>query len=116
MIRHADQVIDRLPRPASLADDRKAYAVTMVDEGMRPRFRPGRRLAVSPRWPVAIGDDVLVRLTGGSPAAAGETALVKELVGRTNEAVELRQHNPPLDFSVPMAQVRSIERVCGELF
>ncbi len=57
-----DIVVDRLPRPATLAADRNAYALDMVGEFMWPRFRRGRRLAVSPFEQVGIGDDVLVRL------------------------------------------------------
>src|SRR5438046_8048314 len=65
---HSNQILDRLPRPAALASDPLAFAITMVATSMWPRFRPGRRIAVSPRSPVAIGDDVLVSLSG-----SGET-------------------------------------------
>ena len=47
---------------SSLAGDSQAYAVAVVGESMWPRFRPGRKLLVSPAAPVAIGDDVLLRL------------------------------------------------------
>ena len=47
---------------SSLANDHGAYAVTIVGDSMWPRFRPGRRVAVSPKAPIAIGDDVLVKL------------------------------------------------------
>ena len=49
---------------------------------MWPRFRPGRRVVVSPGSPVAIRDDVLVRLSGeGQPNSSFRT-MVKELVRR----------------------------------
>jgi hypothetical protein len=113
------ELIDRLPRPASLAGDPQSYAVTIVGKAMWPRFRPGRRIAVSPRSAVAIGDDVLVRLKS-PPAhreeASADFALVAELVRRTNESVELRQFNPDRTFQVDAAAIDSIYKIAGELF
>ena len=103
------EVLDHLPRPESLASDRDAYALTIVGDSMWPRFRPGRRIAVSPRSPVAIGDDVVVRVGKGR-------ALVKELVKRTGAWLELRQFNPDLTFRMDAADVEAIHTVAGELF
>ncbi len=80
---------------------------------MWPRFRPGSRIAVSPRAPVAIGDDVLVRLK--SAAAGAERVLIKQLVKRSGTSVELRQFNPALTFAVDAADVAAILKVPGEL-
>lgn len=107
------ELVDRLPRPPSLAADREAYAITIVGDSMWPRFRPGRRVAVSPRSPVAIGDDVVVRLKSEDD---GELALLKELVKCTGAQVELRQFNPDKVFTVDAADVQSIHKVAGELF
>jgi SOS-response transcriptional repressor LexA len=103
----------QFPRPVSLAGDDDAYAVTIVGDSMWPRFRPGRSVAVSPRSPVAIGDDVLVRLhpDGGE----GSPALLKELVRRTATFLELRQFNPERNFRVEAADVEAIEKVAGEV-
>ncbi len=100
--------LERIPRPQSLTGDREAYAITVVGDSMWPRFRPGRRVAVSPHSPVAIGDDVLVRL-------AGDLALLKELVRRTSSGIELRQFNPDKVFGVDAAEVLAIEKVAGEI-
>lgn len=105
--------VDRLARPASLASDREAYAVTVVGDSMWPRFRPGRHLAVAPHAPVAIGDDVLVRLKAtGEPR---DLVLLKELVRRTAAFLELRQFNPQTSFRVDTAEVEAIEKVVGEV-
>jgi phage repressor protein C with HTH and peptisase S24 domain len=106
--------LDRLPRPASLAGDRDAYAVTVVGDSMWPRFRPGRRVAVSPRSPVAIGDDVLVKLRAKT-RGPGEPALLKELVRQTARFVELRQFNPAASFRVDAAEVEAMHKVAGEI-
>jgi hypothetical protein len=114
-IRPGDE-LDLLPRPAGLASDREAFAITVVGDSMWPRFRPGRRVAVSPRSPVAIGDDVIVRLRSTSRALEeGERALLKELVKRTGESVELRQFNPDKVFTVSESDVEAIQKVAGEL-
>jgi SOS-response transcriptional repressor LexA len=112
------ELVDRMPRPASIANDPGAYAVTIVGDSMWPRFRPGRRVAISPKAPVAIGDDVLVKLgEGKSRTNAGRNCavLIKELVRRSGSGVELRQFNPDTTFHVEAAQIAAIEKVLGEL-
>jgi SOS-response transcriptional repressor LexA len=110
----AGQILDQLPRPTALAGDPDSYAVTIVGDSMWPRFRPGRRVAVSPRSPVAVGDDVLVILRTDSDV--GKLGLIKELVRRTTGFVELRQFNPDANAQVPDDQIESIHKVVGELF
>jgi len=105
--------LDRLPRPQSLAGDADAYAITMVGDSMWPRFRPGRRVAVSPHAPVAIGDDVLVRLRGG--VGPGQLVLLKELVRRSAGFLELRQFNPGTTFRVDANEIEAIQKVAGEV-
>lgn len=104
------KVVDRLPRPASLAAERDAYALTIVGDSMWPRFRRGRRIAVSPDARVGAGDDVLVLL------ANGKGTLIGEFERKTASAVGLRQFNPPVAFEVPASRVQAIHKVLGELF
>jgi SOS-response transcriptional repressor LexA len=108
------EIVDRLPRPPTLANDPNAYAITIVGDSMWPRFRPGRRVAISPKASVAIGDDVVVKLKSG--AAKGRVRVtVKELVRRSSTGVELRQFNPDSVFHVPEEEIAAIEKVIGEL-
>jgi len=106
--------VGRVPRPASLAAGDEVYAITVVGDSMWPRFRPGRRVAISPRAPVAVGDDVLVILKKNSPGG-GNLALLKELVRRTSTHLELRQFNPDATLNVSAADVEAIHKVAGEL-
>lgn len=106
------QLVEQLARPPSLANDRTAYALTIVGHSMWPRFRPGRRIAISPRSSVAPGDDVVVRLQSPGPSVA---VLIKELVKRSTAAIELRQFNPDLHFRVDAAEVEAVHKVVGEL-
>lgn len=100
-------VIGKVDRPAALAADRTAYAVTMAGESMWPRFRAGRRLLVSPAARIEVGDDVLVDLIGGQ-------ALIGELANRSSSKIELRQFNPDVTFPVDTAEVQAIHKVVGE--
>ena len=111
------ELADRVVRPISLANDPSAYAVTIVEDSMWPRFRLGRRVAVSPALPVAVGDDVLVKLKPSldRETASGEPVLLKELVKRTDGGLTLRQFNPDVTFEVPLTQINAIEKVLGEL-
>lgn len=108
------EIVERLPRPPSLAADAGAYAITILGDSMWPRFRPGRRVAVAPKAPVAIGDDVLVKLKGGVDGSSIRI-MVKELVRNSGADVELRQFKPEIAFHVPGDQVVGLEKVVGEL-
>jgi len=112
-------LVERLSRPASLAGDAQAYAITVVGEAMWPRFKPGRRIAIAARASVAIGDDVLVRLKPQGESreiGSAEPALVANLAGRTNEYLKLAQFNPNSTFQIDAAEVESIQKIAGELF
>jgi phage repressor protein C with HTH and peptisase S24 domain len=108
------QLVDRVARPASLANDLSAYAITIVGNSMWPRFRPGRRVVVSANAPIAIGDDVVVRLKSEAGSATVHV-LIKELVRRGTTGVDLRQFNPDVTFSIAASDIGSIEKVMGEL-
>jgi phage repressor protein C with HTH and peptisase S24 domain len=89
------EVIDHLERPAAIAGDRDAYALTMIGDSMAPRFEPGERILVSPRAPVGIGDYVVVQLRGreGDDEKV-KLVLVKRLVRRSPTFVELASSTP----------------------
>lgn len=108
-------IIDQLPRPASLAAERDAYAVTVVGDSMWPRFRHGRRIAVAPGASVAIGDDVLIQLAEPD-ADEWAPVLIKELVRRSASLIELRQFNPPEVFTLAAEEFVALHKVAGELF
>lgn len=100
-------VVGKVDRPAALAADPAAYAVTMAGESMWPRFRAGRRLLVSPAASVAVGDDVLVLLDMNQ-------VLIGELARRTRSRLVLRQFNPDATFAVELVDVVAIHKVVGE--
>jgi SOS-response transcriptional repressor LexA len=109
-----DRIVDRLSRPASLTADAQAFAVTIIGDSMWPRYRPGRRIAVSPAAPVGIGDDVLVLFQVDGDGR--QQALIKELVRRSATLLELRQFTPETIFEVDARPVVSLFKIVGELF
>jgi phage repressor protein C with HTH and peptisase S24 domain len=117
---HLSEVLDYLARPAILESDPGAYAVTIVGESMAPRFEPGERAFVSPRASVGIGDDVIVQLRAapnGDPDHDQRVTmvLIKRLVKRGPDFLELKQFNPSMTFRLPLGRVAAIHRVVGRL-
>jgi SOS-response transcriptional repressor LexA len=109
------QIIDRLPRPVSLAGDPDAFALTIVGDSMWPRFRPGSRVAVSPRSPVSIGDDVLVKLCAEEAEAEVQRALILRLINRSAKIYEFRQFNPDRTIEIDPDRVAAVQKIVGEL-
>lgn len=106
------EVLDYLRRPASLADDRDSYALTIVGSSMTPRFKPGERVGVSPRARVEIGDDVIVQLRGENTNRV-RRVLIKELVRRSASHIILKQHNPSRELQVERSEIVAIHKVKG---
>jgi hypothetical protein len=113
---HLGEVLEYLARPQSLANDKDAYALTILSDSMSPRFEPGERVGVSPRSPVSINDDVIVQLRGKNCDDDGiKMVLIKRLVRRSASHVELRQFNPDVTFKVASRQVVAMHKVLGRL-
>ncbi len=72
-----------LPSP----NDEHAYALEISGDSMRPAYRDGDVIVVSPGTPIRRGDRVVVRTTGGE-------MMVKELKRRTTKTLELQSLNP----------------------
>jgi len=109
---HLNEVLEWLARPVKLAGDKDAYVLTIVGDSMSPRFKPGERVAVSPRASVSIGDDVIVQLRNGTEDRVC-MVLIKELVRRGGDYIELKQHNPAVTFRIPWARVAAMHKVGG---
>jgi phage repressor protein C with HTH and peptisase S24 domain len=69
------------------ANDEYAYALEISGDSMKPAYRDGDIIVVSPGTPIRRGDRVVVKTTGGE-------VMVKELKRRTTKALELQSLNP----------------------
>lgn len=114
------EVVDFVRRPPTLEGRNDVYAIYFTGFSMVPRFEPGEIAYVDARRPPSIGDYVVVQLTkqrGDDEDPRIISALVKRLVRRTADRVDLEQFNPPKTFSVPAARAGRIHRIftLGEL-
>ena len=109
---NAADIVGSLPRPASLATDRDAYAFTVTGDVMWPRFRQGRRVAVSPNAKVAEGDDVAATIRK-DPGTGMALVVLGELVDPGT--VLLRQFNPDIVYRLNPRRIIAMHKVVGEL-
>ena len=94
---------DDIPFPQ--VNDPHAYALEISGDSMKPAYRDGDVIVVSPRANVRRGDRVVVKTTDGE-------VMVKELRRKSAKSVELRSLNAEhRDRSLPMSDVLWIARI-----
>jgi phage repressor protein C with HTH and peptisase S24 domain len=76
---------DEVALPA--AGDEHAYALEISGDALRPAYRDGDIIVVSPGTPIRRGDRVVVKMADGE-------VMVKELKRRTAKMLELASLNP----------------------
>jgi phage repressor protein C with HTH and peptisase S24 domain len=76
---------DEAPLPA--IDDEHVYALEISGDSMKPAYRDGDIIVVSPGTPIRRGDRVVVKTGDGE-------VMVKELRRRTAKTLELQALNP----------------------
>ena len=87
------------------ADDEHAYALEISGEQMRPAYRDGDIILVSPGTPIRRGDRVVVKTRAGE-------VMVKELKRRTAKTLELQSLNPThVDRTLAAGDVEWIARI-----
>ena len=68
-------------------EDRHAFALEIAGEALRPAFRDGTFIIVSPAAAIRRGDRVVVKIRSGE-------VIAKELARKTSKGIELRSLNP----------------------
>ena len=68
-------------------EDRHAFALEISGDVLRPAFRDGTFIIVSPAAAIRRGDRVVVKIRSGE-------VIAKELTRKTSKAIELRSLNP----------------------
>ncbi|MFN3655772.1 MAG: helix-turn-helix transcriptional regulator [Pseudolabrys sp.] len=85
--------------------DEHAYALEISGDSMKPAYRDGDTIIVSPGSPVRRGDRVVVKTKNGE-------VMVKELRRKTAKTVELKSLNAEhRDRTLPLADVVWIARI-----
>lgn len=94
---------DELGLPA--VNDEHAYALEISGDAMKPAYRDGDVIVVSPGTAIRRGDRVVVKTAGGE-------VLVKELKRRTAKTLELASLNPVhVDRTLASGDVEWIARI-----
>ena len=87
------------------ASDEHAYALEISGDSMKPAYRDGDIIVVSPGTPIRRGDRVVVKTSGGE-------VMVKELKRRTAKTLELQSLNPAhADRTLDADEVAWIARI-----
>jgi phage repressor protein C with HTH and peptisase S24 domain len=86
-------------------NDEHAYALEISGDSMKPAYRDGDIIVVSPAAPIRRGDRVVVKTRDGE-------VMVKELRKKTAKSVELKSLNSShRDRTLPMSEVLWIARI-----
>ncbi len=86
-------------------NDEHAYALEISGDQMKPAFRDGDVIVVSPGTPIRRGDRVVVKTRGGE-------VMVREMKRRTAKTLELQSLNPAhVDRTLSAADVEWIARI-----
>jgi phage repressor protein C with HTH and peptisase S24 domain len=86
-------------------NDDHAYALEISGDSMRPTYRDGDVIVVSPGAPIRRGDRVVVKTKEGE-------VMVKELRRRTQKVIELQSLNPAhTDRTLATADIEWIARI-----
>jgi len=86
-------------------NDEHAYALEISGDQMKPVYRDGDIIVVSPGTPIRRGDRVVVKTTDGE-------VMVKEMKRRTAKTLELQSLNPNhVDRTLTAAEVEWIARI-----
>jgi phage repressor protein C with HTH and peptisase S24 domain len=94
---------DEVALPA--AGDEHAYALEISGDSMKPAYRDGDVIVVSPGTPIRRGDRVVVKTSDGE-------VMVKELKRRTAKTLELASLNPAhVDRTLAAGDVEWIARI-----
>jgi phage repressor protein C with HTH and peptisase S24 domain len=86
-------------------EDEHAYALEISGDQMKPVFRDGDIIVVSPGTPIRRGDRVVVKTRAGE-------VMVREMKRRTAKALELQSLNPShVDRTLSSGEVEWIARI-----
>ena len=103
-------VIEHVKRPAPLLSVKDGFAIYAVQDSMLPKYKTGDTLLVHPTRPPRQGDFVLVIRTNDDIT---HSAMVKQLVSRSDQRVVLKQFNPPETIEIPSGEVQHIYLIVG---
>ncbi|WP_311270513.1 LexA family transcriptional regulator [Sphingobium sp. WCS2017Hpa-17] len=108
------EIIQYVKRPVILNGRADAYGLYVQGQSMEPVHMEGDFALAETKRPAKVGDDVVVYLRPRTEDDDGERArsvLLKRLVRRTANYIELEQFNPAVTFRIETEEVLRIDRV-----
>lgn len=110
---NTSEVLGYKRRPSALEGQDAVYGVYVSGMSMFPRFSDGEAALVDPKRPARIGDDVIIHLKSPDDHDGERVTavLIKRLVRRNSDFIELQQFHPEMTFRVATADVKSIHRI-----
>jgi hypothetical protein len=106
------KIIRLFRRPNNLQFSDKAYVHYVQGSAMEPKFEEGEAVLLDPRRPIKARDYVFVMLSRDTRKPNSCSGILRRLVRRTAEFVELEQFTPPATFRIPNEDVSEIYSVC----
>ncbi|MCP1742302.1 transcriptional regulator with XRE-family HTH domain [Bradyrhizobium japonicum] len=91
---------------SSIISNGDAYAITVPDDCMAPRYRIGEVVVVSPNKPVVHGGFALVR-------QKDDRVAIRQIVTISTDKITVRCLNGEADIDIPRSQVKALERIIG---
>ncbi len=111
---NSGETVGYLKRPVMLNGRADVYGLYVHGSSMSPVYAEGATIVAERKRPPRIGDDVVVFLRPQGEDDDGERAravLVKRLVRRAHNWIELEQFNPPITFRLEATDFVRIDRV-----
>ncbi len=98
------------PDPLMTVKAGSGYGIYVIGESMSPAYEQGDIALVHRGLPPRRHSDVILirREPDGTPHA-----LIKHLLGWTDDSWRVRQYNPPSDFELPRGEWAEVETIVG---
>lgn len=109
---HFGPTIGYVPRPHFVGPSTAAYALTVADTAMTPRYRPGTVVFIDPKKTPRPGSGVVVLLSDGSMLLA-EYVSGPTSHGTGMPTLALRQLDPPAEIQIASDTLASVHVIAG---
>ncbi len=107
------EILEYRERPPALNGKNGVYGLYVQGSSIEPAFDDGDLIIAQKNASISSGDFVVVYLRPKGDADDGETAtnvLVKRLVRRNSQFIELRQYQPDITFQIPFGDVLRMDK------
>lgn len=106
-----DNPIGWTPLPRGLANQKRVYALIVLNDSMAPEHKPGVVRFATPDISPRIGDSVVVEFERDPDI--GPEAMIAHLIAR-GETIKLGKLNPSAVIEVHQSEIRRLDRIATE--